>query len=265
MIVSDMDGTFLSTSKYEVPRNIERIRYFVDNGGKFTFATGRISPHVLLCAPNAQSYVNAPAVTCNGMSLYDVAAQTPIKEKFMDSALLSELVEWLYESYPNLAYRGMGRDGIITFQPENPYIKAEMERKKGSPTFIVERNNFADMLFHKLTLRDKNSVLREVMAKIEMAYPDVFNLCFSEIDILEIQPKGISKALMVSELRELLSIKRLYAVGDYENDLEMLAVADVAVCPANAIDEVKEACDLCLCDNDTGVIADLIDILDREY
>ena len=70
-----------------------------------------------------------------------------------------------------------------------------------------------------------------------------------------------------ARLRDMLSEggkrKTLYAVGDYENDLEMLRASDVAVCPSNALDKIKDICDLCLCDNDTGVIADLIEYIDK--
>ena len=58
------------------------------------------------------------------------------------------------------------------------------------------------------------------------------------------------------------SRKMLYTVGDYENDIEMHELADVSVCPANAIDSVKAICDIELCDNDSGVIAELIEMLD---
>ena len=50
----------------------------------------------------------------------------------------------------------------------------------------------------------------------------------------------------------------LYACGDNNNDEAMLKAADVAVCPANATNEVKAICHKCLCSNNEGVIADLI-------
>ena len=45
----------------------------------------------------------------------------------------------------------------------------------------------------------------------------------------------------------------------------MHELSDVAVCPANAIDKVKKICDMQLCDNDSGVIAELIEKLDEIY
>ena len=57
---------------------------------------------------------------------------------------------------------------------------------------------------------------------------------------------------------------RLYTCGDYLNDLEMLKAADVAVCPTNAHPQVKQTCDLCFRTNDDGLIADLIEYIDRQ-
>ena len=266
IIASDLDGTFLSSERGEVARNIEKIKYFTDNGGLFTFSTGRIYPHILAAAPNAKEYVNCPMVSCNGMSLYDLATGTSQKETFIDSALIADIVNMLYDAYPDVGYRGITRDGVITFQPENPYIKREMDKKKGA-TYIVDRKLWGDQLFHKLTLRGPHEVLLEIQAIIEGKYPGQFALFFSEYTIFEIQPTGVSKATLLLELRDMLSVggarKTVYAVGDYENDYEMLQAADVAVCPSNALDKIKEICDLCLCDNDKGVIADLIEYIDK--
>lgn len=266
IIASDLDGTFLSKASGEVARNLEKIKYFTENGGLFTFSTGRIYPHILAAAPNAREYVNCPMVTCNGMCLYDVRTGESKKETFFDSRVLAELVEIVYEGYTDTAYRGITSDGVVTFQPENAYIKREREKLK-SKTYVIERRNWADYLYHKLTLRDTPETLSEIRALLCEKYGDAFNIFCSEDTILEVQPKGVSKATLLLELRDMLSEggerKTLYAVGDYENDTEMLMAADVAVCPANALDSIKEICDLCFCDNDSGVIGDLIEYIDK--
>ncbi len=268
MIASDLDGTFLSSETWEVGRNIERIKYFIENGGRFTFATGRIGLHVMRRLPNARDYVNCPIVACNGMSLFDLSQNRAIRETFIDSELIIETVDLLYKKYPDIGFRAVGKDGLVAFQPENPYIKWEIT---GSciPLKFKDYKLWGEEKLYKLTLRHNADILEKVRALVEEKFSDKYTLCKSWEDLLELQPLGVSKAEMLSELRDSLSREenriKLYAVGDYENDMEMLSLADVAVCPSNAIQSVKNMCDLCLCDNDTGVIADLIDILDREY
>ncbi|MBO5845077.1 MAG: HAD hydrolase family protein [Clostridia bacterium] len=265
MIASDLDGTFLSSDTDEVARNVERIKYFTANGGRFTFATGRVGVHVMSRLPNAKKYVNAPVVTCNGLALLDLSCGRPIKEIFSDSALVVETVNFLIEKYPDMCFRSMGPEGLIFFQPENRYVKQALTET--CPLKFVELELWGEEKIYKLTLRDEPAVLDEARVLLEERFCDRYTICKSWPDLLELQPRGISKAVMLEELRDSLSGEgqriKLYAVGDYENDIEMLTMADVAVCPSNAIDSVKEIADLCLCDNDTGVIADLIDHLDR--
>jgi hydroxymethylpyrimidine pyrophosphatase-like HAD family hydrolase len=52
-------------------------------------------------------------------------------------------------------------------------------------------------------------------------------------------------------------------VGDYENDLDLMDCADISVCPANAMPEVKQKADHIFCDHNQGVIADIIEALEK--
>lgn len=54
---------------------------------------------------------------------------------------------------------------------------------------------------------------------------------------------------------------RIYAVGDFENDYDMLLAADLAACPSNAIESISEISDIRLCSSDEGAIADLIELI----
>ena len=69
LIASDMDGTFLCEDGRVSPRNAERLAYFKENGGSFTFATGRSVSQLLQAIPDAAELCNVPVVTCNGASL----------------------------------------------------------------------------------------------------------------------------------------------------------------------------------------------------
>ena len=268
IIASDLDGTFLSSESKEIARNIDKIKYFTTNGGSFTFATGRTFSFAFPVTPNCREYVNVPLVTANGMVLYDVKRDMPIREKFFDTELMCDIIDYLYDKYPDVCYRAMNDKGMMTFQPENRFIKLAIEDFGTDIVSIVERHEFHKHKFYKLTLRDEYDVLLDVQAELSKIYEGRIDMCFSAKTILEIMPIGMSKATALIELRDMLSAsgekKLLYAVGDHENDIEMLKYADVSVCPANAIAKVKAICDIQLCDNNAGVIADLIEKLDKD-
>ena len=80
--------------------------------------------------------------------------------------------------------------------------------------------------------------------------------------------KGTNKASLLPAYRDYLKQngekRRVYMCGDYENDRAILLAADVAVCPSNALPEIKNICQYCLCSNEEGVIADLVERLEKE-
>jgi len=71
MIVSDMDGTFFGEKALVLQNNLDAIRYFSDNGGVFTFASGRDYVVLTQFYPELAKIVSCPAVLCNGSYLYD--------------------------------------------------------------------------------------------------------------------------------------------------------------------------------------------------
>ena len=54
-------------------------------------------------------------------------------------------------------------------------------------------------------------------------------------------------------------VKKILAIGDYNNDLEMVALADIGGAPANAIDEVKAVADIVLsASNNESCVAEFL-------
>ncbi len=267
MIATDLDGTFLSSKTQEVARNVERVKYFIENGGLFTFATGRASWNVEVLLPNSHEYLNLPAVTCNGMSLYDAKKRTPVKECFLSSDIIVKIVERIYPRYPDICFRGAGQEGLLIFQSEHFFVKSE---QKSNPVkiFDIPYEDWKNYNLYKLTMWGESEVIDLIREEIECEFSGFVTLNKSCSRLLEVLPFGMSKAVMIRRMKDELEADgkaiKLYAVGDYENDLEMLSFADVAVCPNNAHKRIKDICDLCLCSNNDGVIADLIDYLDKK-
>jgi hydroxymethylpyrimidine pyrophosphatase-like HAD family hydrolase len=115
-------------------------------------------------------------------------------------------------------------------------------------------------------IRDDPAKLDDLRKLIKLRFDGSnIEMVKSESDFLEIQAKGCNKGRGIEILRSnyLNSDKKIifYACGDYENDIPMMKVADVAACPSNASDEVKAVADIVLCECDDGAIAKLIEKL----
>ena len=116
--------------------------------------------------------------------------------------------------------------------------------------------------FYKIVFDDSAEALVKLEKRLKAEFPGVYEYNRSRSTLLELQRSGITKASLLGEFREYYKKQGrdivLYACGDNNNDEEMLRNADVAVCPSNASNEVKAICDMCLCSNNEGVLADLI-------
>ena len=265
-IASDLDGTFFGSKTYLVDRNLERIKYFCENGGRFTFATGRLPMFMRKPIPNPEQIVNFPAVTGNGTCLFDYQIGKAVEEHFIDASLLAEVEDFLIkETGFEAAIRATYADGVIMSTLENSALKKEFET---FPEYVKREvssaHNWKGRNLYKANIRGDVDVIQELYPRMQRIYGDIFNVTTSAKTMIELMPRGISKASMLVDIKEKMLDKDtiLCTVGDYDNDLEMHSISDLPVCPANANDAVKAICKLQLCSNDDGVIGDLIDYFD---
>ena len=82
--------------------------------------------------------------------------------------------------------------------------------------------------------------------------------------LYEVLPASGGKGSGVERLADMLGIpkRRVAAMGDYENDREMLSWAGFAAVPVNAPSEIQQIADLTTqADNTAGAVAEAIDYI----
>ena len=267
VIASDLDGTFFGSRTNLVERNLEKIKYFCDNGGRFTFATGRLPLFIKRPIPNPEDIVNFPAVMGNGTCLFDYQRQIALEEHYLDTALLAEVEDYLIrETGFEAAIRATYADGVVMSTLENAALKREFETfPEYVERVVCSARDWGGYKLYKANIRGSVDVIPELYPRVKKEFGDIFNVTTSAKTMIELMPLGISKASMLVDVKEKMLDKGtiLCTVGDYDNDLEMHSISDLAVCPSNANDAVKSVCKLQLCSNDEGVIADLIEYFDK--
>ena len=263
IIVSDIDFTFLAKDKSVPQNNLDAIKRFQSEGGRFTFATGRSHLTLLKSFPNAKELLNAPAVLSNGGYLYNYQTSEMISPMFLDRELALHIARFIYKELPDTGMRMLTPETTL-YGLSNKYIEYERSQPwaKGLYTYQAPEDWTGENWF-KIVVRDDPDKLDFLRSKIEQNFNGFdIELCKSESDFFEIQSKGCNKGRGIKLLKDNYfengSNIKIYTCGDYENDLAMLREADVAVCPANAHENVKEICHMHLCSCDDGVIADLV-------
>ena len=267
VIASDLDGTYFADDAMLVPRNLERVKYFCENGGHFTFATGRVPVFTKMSIADPGSLIDLPAVTGNGSCLYDFKNEKPIWEHFVDMDAFADLADTVRRLAPHAAFRGATLNGFVIPGLENKYnLKEYTEYPDFMEKLVMPMEKWGELDLYKVNVISDAQTLEMLYPILREGFSDRFNVTRSGYLAIEIMAHGTSKAVMLRKMVDERFGKNvtLYTVGDQDNDLEMHSIADVAVCPANANDAVKAVCKYCLCDNNSGVIGDLIDLLDRQ-
>lgn len=269
IIVTDLDGTFLNDRERVADRNREAVEYFKANGGLFTIATGRVAQHVYGAIPDVAELVNFPAVTCNGACLYDFCTGSIPVLHTMTYDEVRMIVEFIRENYPTAGIRASSPDYCFVTTPEdteNKYIANDLERYRGQSNLTAPLEEWKNETVMKIVIRIDSDIIVQAMDAIKQRFGDRFSVTQSWATIIDVQLGGVNKGVTLKNYitQKMGDGVTLYACGDYVNDLEMLGVADVAVCPSGAHEAVKAVSDLCLCSHNDGLIADLVEHIERE-
>ncbi len=267
VILSDLDGTFLDSRSCVVERNIKAIEYFKANGGRFTLCTGRMHYGLENTIPDLPRLVNVPAIHCNGAYLYDYQDARPVSERFLAPEAALAALSFVRSRFPTVFYRIPNREGYLL--PSGYPEGVERFLTYRIPEYTVsDPDTWRGEEWYKVVFTEETGILQTVEAALEERFSGVFEYNWSGANGLEMQMKGTNKATALPLVREWLAARgearRIYACGDYKNDAEVLSAADVAVCPANAHRDIEKMCDHCLCDNNSGVIADVIELMDAK-
>ena len=120
LLTVDYDRTLTGPDSQIPERNLEDIRYFIDNGGAFTVNTGRSMP---MARPFMEKVpTNVPLLLYNGSAAYDTEKEELCFVHSIDMDLWKTVAE-LLELFPDLVVEVQGIDKHYKFLP-NPAWEA---------------------------------------------------------------------------------------------------------------------------------------------
>ena len=277
LICSDIDGTifyqFPGTERGLVPENACRaIRYFQENGGRFTLATGRLPQYSSTALPQ-YLIPNAPTVTLNGAVIYDHDNGVFLSEK----PIIDDVARISYDvfmDYPEMkrinlqcedgaSYKVMrDPDGGVVYR--NEFKPGDIFRHLASREEFIRR--FENVKLYKMLYVVSEEDSDRITDEITRRFPE-YAVARSWINGIELQRADADKGHSTRQLAELLGdVRLLVCVGDNENDISMVSMADIGYAVANAVDKVKAAAHRVTqrtCEE--GAIEEIIMELEREF
>ncbi len=260
LLCTDLDGTLLGSDGEVSRENLKAIEYFKAEGGCFTFITGRM-PYYAGDIYNAIK-PNAPVGCINGGGIYDYTAGTYLWAQTLSPDVL-ELVEYIHEHVECVGSQVNTLDRVY-FYAENEAME-RFRRETGVPNLSWEAS-YIDRPIGKIIFGDGDTDKMERVAQLLKGHPraEEFSFVRPARWLYEIVPCGISKASVLSRLAPMLNIDmaRTIAIGDYNNDIEILRAAGLGVAVENAVPEVKAVADLVTVHHDSHAISAIISALD---
>lgn len=248
LICTDMDGTLLTTDKVLSRENAEAIKRFQQGGGLFTVATGRYWDFV-----NVYSDVFVPnthVISLNGCAISEYGSERILRCTQMDKSCFDE-VNYVFESCPQLTMLL-----VNTTHGFMPIKRGETEKLKELE--INSENVIFKMTFMSLSDEELTEETRAFFVPFSKGR---YNCERSWPAGMEYYPLDGGKHNAVMWLKQHTHSDKLVCVGDYENDIGMLRVADTGAAVSNALECVRAVADITLCSNDESAIAQLIERL----
>ena len=266
MIVSDFDGTLRGNK--EIPqRNIDAIKRFTENGGTFIVASGRAGFVLDAVEPKVREIVNGPCIYSNGSYCYDYLTGERSADKYVDEFAVKTIIDITREVDPEAGIRIVRGEEYLT-PDENEEIKRQIANGYMENARIYTYDTIPTDKINKVTVCAKEEVVLQVKKILEEKYSEYVDVFLSWKTLIDIQPKHVSKGSAIEMLRDEYKkkgiVKKIFGVGDYENDIDMLKAADYACCPSNSLQSVLDYCKIHLCSNDEGCIADLIEKIEND-
>lgn len=242
LICSDVDGTLAYAGN--VPeRNLDAIRYFQSEGGRFTLATGR----QLGYEARFPVTLNAPLISENGTRISDPDSGRVLWSFPLDGCgLLLEHLDrdpapatslWFEDG--GLVVSGFGVADAVSAHTTGDLLKIVLHN------FAAEGDAIA-----------RTTSLRE-------SFAERYFVCRSWPTGVEVISPLAGKGACLSYVKQICEdVHTTVGIGDFENDLSLLAAADLSFAPAGACPEILRAAGEILCPHEEGAIAHLIERLE---
>lgn len=235
LFVSDMDATLLTSDHNISNENRQAIEYFISEGGRFTVATGRMVDAVGAYLDRLP--LNAPAILHNGAKIFDFSDNSVIFEKFIEEDR-KPAVRRVYNDMPELGLEIYSNEIIYVYKPceeTKRFLTRDYKVVYNMPDEV-----WSQPWIKLLLIGDT----KEILDKYEPIYRREYDsgYCVRSGSLyLDIVAGGVSKGKSAKRIAEAVGCDKIIAIGDSENDVDMLSGADISFAVENAVSDARSA------------------------
>lgn len=244
LFVSDLDGTLFDEGTLDQDRqcskkNIEAVQRWVHSGNRFAVATAR--PVHIRKMLEQQLKIQIDMIGGNGIELLFVDGT----HEFYGTSAKSffDIAEWILQNQINAtAAMKMKGKWIVSGIDRFPFTDVKRYRTFLSEGIVLNRKEAdPDELCSYLGVFVEPDAMSQVKEELKLLFGKTLEFVSSDIDDIDILPKGISKGKGVCLLAQSLNLclSDVIVAGDSENDISMFEAVECSYCMKGAEKKVQ--------------------------
>lgn len=258
LLAIDLDGTTLNSDGEISVKNQQYLQKITQSGVQLVVATGRSSysaSQFITQMGVKQAYI----VALNGAAVYRWGDSEPLMTTQIPESIIDEIISIGDSNQINTYFSTLAQSYVWVRDQSLMAMFASSHELKSITTpaeLKADRQHFAKILYCTKNPEYLANLVTKVQAlPVEAAKPD--EMC------LELTAKNTSKANGLAFLGQHLNIlpAEMAAVGDSENDFEMLKFVGNSIVMANGMPHIKAIADYVTLSNDRDGLAHAIERL----
>jgi Cof subfamily protein (haloacid dehalogenase superfamily) len=235
LVAIDLDGTLLDTRQCASARNLLAVSETLASGVVVALATARDRRSIALKVPLVMPGLYYLA--SGGSMVFDTNSGAHLWQRGLSSALAHDVVAFL---------RGYGHPVLL-----NRDCTYWVDRRNERVALIEQRYNLTTGSFtqvddigvpvHRVTLVAPQTVLEDAAREAVAAFAERANVSLASPDWLDILAPDAGKGMALQWLQARTGVypEETMAIGDYDSDMPLFAVAGERVAMANAVSCIR--------------------------
>lgn len=258
VIVLDVDGTLLDSKHELTPRVEKALRAAAEKGVQVVLATGKTRASMLKTIDHLG--LKTPGIYLQGLAIYDGDGELR-HQMTLDAGLARQVLTFAEDrGYIMVAYSG---ERILARVYNKEVEEGLTVHHELAPEVVGPLQNLLEhMAFNKLIACGEPKAVTALRWQLNAQIGGAARLMQAGIPtMLEILPPGGSKGTALKLLLKDMKIapENVMAIGDAENDIEMIQLAGIGVAMGHAHQPVKDAADYVTGTNDEDGVAQAIE------
>ena len=259
LLASDYDGTLRGSTLRVLDRDIEAVRRFQEEGGRFVVTTGRSWAAFYQQARLLPLW--SPVLLSNGATFCDLETGETIFTHNLPLRASEDMAE-VARQFSRVAFETYYGEEIYCYQP-NRHTEAHMRLVESSYLECPPWEMPTPWL--KVLLEGEREDLEQIQKLLLGRWGSFYECIFSSEHLLELTGKNVHKGAGVLEAAKYLGVapEHIYCVGDNDNDLPMLRVASVGFVPEGSVAAGRNLGFTVVRDADHGCVEHVVELLAR--